>query len=46
VLNAIVAETVELLVRQGVRPLLWMSGNACGGDEANARVVARFEGRI
>jgi uncharacterized phosphosugar-binding protein len=46
VLNAIVAETVELLVRQGVQPPVWMSGNAPGGDEANARFVARFKGRI
>ena len=45
-LNAIVAETVDLLVRQGVQPPVWMSGNAPGGDEANARLVARFKGRI
>ena len=45
-LNAIVAETVELLVREGVPAPVWMSGNAPGGDEANARFIARFKGRI
>lgn len=45
-LNAIVAETVELLVREGMPAPVWMSGNAPGGDEANARFIARFKGRI
>lgn len=45
-LNAMVAETVDLLSREGARPPIWMSGNATGGDEANARFVQRFKGRI
>ncbi|MBV9168783.1 MAG: SIS domain-containing protein [Chloroflexi bacterium] len=45
-LNSIVAETIELLVREGVSPPVWKSGNSPGGDEANARFVARFKGRI
>ncbi|WJH36567.1 hypothetical protein N6H14_12900 [Paenibacillus sp. CC-CFT747] len=45
-LNALVAETVELLVREGVTPPIWMSGNATGGDESNARFIDRFKGRI
>jgi uncharacterized phosphosugar-binding protein len=45
-LNALIAETVELLVREGVEPPIWMSGNAAGGDEANARFIRRFKGRI
>jgi uncharacterized phosphosugar-binding protein len=45
-LNALAAETVDLLVKEGVTPPIWMSGNAPGGDEANARFIARFKGRI
>jgi uncharacterized phosphosugar-binding protein len=45
-LNALVAETVDLLVKEGVAPPIWMSGNATGGDEANARFIERFKGRI
>ncbi|HPK03680.1 MAG TPA: SIS domain-containing protein [Candidatus Sumerlaeota bacterium] len=45
-LNALVAETVELLARDGIRPPIWTSGNATGGDEANARFIHRFKGRI
>jgi uncharacterized phosphosugar-binding protein len=45
-LNAIVAETVDLLVKEGVTPPIWMSGNAPGGDEANARFIEKFRGRI
>lgn len=45
-LNALVAESVDLLVREGVRPPIWTSGNAPGGDEANARLTGRFKHRI
>jgi uncharacterized phosphosugar-binding protein len=45
-LNALVAETVDILVRQGINPPIWMSGNASGGDEANAKFIDRFKGRI
>lgn len=45
-LNALVAETVSLLVKDGVQPPIWMSGNASGGDEANARYVHNFKDRI
>jgi uncharacterized phosphosugar-binding protein len=45
-LNSLVAETVDLLVREGIRPPIWMSGNADGGDKANARFIDRFKGRI
>jgi uncharacterized phosphosugar-binding protein len=40
------AEAVQLLVQEGVTPPIWMSGNAPGGDEANARFIERFKGRI
>ncbi|MGG1519272.1 SIS domain-containing protein [Paenibacillus oryzisoli] len=45
-LNALVAETVELLAAEGVNPPIWMSGNASGGDEANRRFIDRFKGRV
>jgi uncharacterized phosphosugar-binding protein len=37
---------VELLVDEGLRPPIWMSGNAPGGDEANARFIERFKSKI
>lgn len=45
-LNALVIHTVALLVAQGLEPPVWQSGNATGGDEANARFVERFRGRV
>jgi uncharacterized phosphosugar-binding protein len=45
-LNALVAETVKLLVEERISPPIWTSGNAPGGDEANARFIDRFRGRI
>lgn len=45
-LNSLAAETVNILVKEGIQPPIWMSGNALGGDEANARFISRFKGRI
>lgn len=45
-LNSLVAETVDLLVKDGITPPIWMSGNQAGGDEANSRFIERFKGRI
>jgi uncharacterized phosphosugar-binding protein len=45
-LNALAAETVHILVQEGITPPIWMSGNATGGDAANARFIERFKGRI
>lgn len=45
-LNSLVAETVNLLMQDGIKPPIWMSGNASGGDEANARFIERFKHRI
>lgn len=45
-LNAIVAEAVALLAADGTEPPIWRSGNAPGGDEANARFLDRFRDRI
>jgi uncharacterized phosphosugar-binding protein len=45
-LNCVVAETVNALVKEGVVPPIWMSGNETGGDEANEKLYNRFIGRI
>lgn len=46
VLNCLSVATVEALVARGVEPPVWRSGNAPGGDEANARFIGRFRGRV
>lgn len=45
-LNAIVSEAVWQLAADGTEPPIWRSGNAPGGDEANARFLGRFRDRI
>jgi uncharacterized phosphosugar-binding protein len=45
-LNCLVIRTVAKLVERGVEPPVWRSGNAPGGDEANARFLRRFRERV
>ena len=45
-LNSIVAQTVKILVDQGITPPMWASGNMEGGDELNARYIKQFKGRV
>jgi uncharacterized phosphosugar-binding protein len=45
-LNALVIQTVEKLLQRGIEPPVWRSGNAPGGDEANARFIGAFRGRV
>jgi uncharacterized phosphosugar-binding protein len=45
-LNCLVIRTVARLVERGIEPPVWRSGNAPGGDEANARFIARFHDRV
>ena len=45
-LNCLVIRTIEALLRRGVDPPIWRSGNAPGGDEANARFLDRFRDRV
>ena len=45
-LNLMTLETVRLLLEAGHDPLLWSSANMPGGDEANARCVAKYKGRV
>lgn len=46
VLNCLTLATVEALVAREVEPPVWRSGNAPGGDEANARFLGRFRDRV
>ncbi|MBF9235394.1 sugar isomerase domain-containing protein [Microvirga alba] len=45
-LNCLVIRTVAKLVERGIEPPVWRSGNAPGGDEANARFIAKFHDRV
>lgn len=45
-LNCLVIRTVAKLVERGIEPPVWRSGNAPGGDEANARFISRFRDRV
>jgi uncharacterized phosphosugar-binding protein len=45
-LNALVAETIHILAAEGIKPPIWMSGNASGGDEWNQQFIQKFKGRI
>ncbi|MFF0346011.1 sugar isomerase domain-containing protein [Kribbella sp. NPDC004875] len=45
-LNTIVLRTLEELLSRGISPPVWRSGNAPGGDEANAQFLDRFRQRV
>ncbi len=45
-LNLMVLHTIEQLIEAGVVPPVWRSGNAPGGDEANAEFIGRFRDRV
>ena len=46
IVNAIVVEVVEALIRRGVDPPVFMSANVDGGDAHNARLLAENRHRI
>jgi len=45
-LNCMVIETISILVDEGIKPPVWMSGNASGGDAWNKQFTDRFLDRI
>jgi uncharacterized phosphosugar-binding protein len=45
-LNCIALRAITKLVERGVTPPVWRSGNAPGGDEANARFIGKFRQRV
>ena len=46
IVNALVAEVVERLVKRGVTPPVFMSANLDGGDDYNAKLLAENRHRI
>lgn len=46
IIQSVIAQTVENLVRMGVEPPVLISANIDGGDEHNKRIAARYRGRI
>jgi uncharacterized phosphosugar-binding protein len=45
-LNSLVLRTLDVLLARGVTPPIWRSGNAPGGDQANARFLQDFRDRV
>ena len=45
-LNNLSIRTIAKLAEQGIDPPMWRSGNAPGGDVANARFIDRFRERV
>ncbi len=45
-LNILVIRTIAKLAERGIDPPMWRSGNAPGGDEANARFVDAFKTKV
>lgn len=45
-LNSIVIDAISILVKKGITPPIWMSGNATGGDEWNQQFIDRFKTKI
>jgi len=45
ILNAVVAEAVQMLVDRGVVPEVYASANTAGGDAANAAFGPRGDAR-
>lgn len=46
ILHSIVTAAIEYMVSAGVKPPIWKSANAPGGDEANRQYLAEYSGRI
>ncbi len=45
-LNALIAKTIEKLVKEGIVPPIWMSANIPGGDEFNKKWLEKYKNRI
>ena len=46
IMQSIIAQTVESLVKMNVTPPVLISANIDGGDEHNKRIAAKYRGRI
>lgn len=45
-LNALVAETIQTLIKMGIDPPVWKSANSLGGDEYNKKYIDKYRKRI
>ncbi|NDL58237.1 sugar isomerase domain-containing protein [Phytoactinopolyspora mesophila] len=45
-LNCLTASATAALVRRGIDPPIWRSGNAPGGDDQHTGIVERFRSRV
>jgi len=45
-INWLVAETIELCLKEGIDPPVWKSANTEGGDEHNSQYLKRFTPRV
>lgn len=45
-MNCIMMEAIQILVEEGVKPPIWRSGNAPGGDQWNQQFLEAFRGRV
>ena len=46
ILNAVVVETIDQLVKQNILPPVFISSNMEGGDAHNAKVMAEYKDQI
>ena len=46
ILHSVIVATVEHMVSLGIKPPVWKSANAPGGDEANRQYIADYSGRV
>src|SRR5699024_5397533 len=45
-LNAVVAETINLMAESGIEPPIFLSANVKGGDERNKALIEKYGGRV
>ena len=45
-LNAMVAQAIELIVQSGIIPPVFISANVEGGDKHNAEMLAKYKDHI
>ena len=46
IINSLQILAIGKCVERGVKPAVWTSANAPGGDEANAKLIAKFRQRV
>ncbi len=46
IINSILVEAVDMVLRQNIEPPIYLSGNITGGTEYNQSLIERYSGRI